>query len=164
MLNIKNKQNRQFVFGLIGLGVIIAVQLYMTILLGHRRDWFIMGFFLFFFIYSVDVFISLVVDMIIYNCFKRLEGIISGKSDFTQLKYKSLPGPIGIFFVVFVGVMILFSMLAAVEKEWLILCIYLTVFVIGNFIFMGVKISLIIKTYTKHIEELICTGIDGSKK
>lgn len=83
MVNLKNKESKTFVFGLIVLGVGIAVMLYMTILLGQRQDWFRMGFFLF--------------------------------------------------------------------------------FVIGNFIFMGVKISLNIKTYTKHIEELICMGIDDSK-
>jgi len=164
MLNIKNKQSRQFVFALIVLGVGIAVMLYMTILLGQRRDWFRMGFFLFFVIDAVGALISMVVDMNIHTCFKRLESIVSSKSDTAQLGFQSLPVPLVIFFIVFIAVMVISSTVAAVEKEWLILCIYLTVFVIGNFIFMGVKISLNIKTYTKHIEELICTGIGSSKK
>lgn len=122
-----------------------------------------MGFCLFFVIYTIDTYIGMIVDMKIFTCFRRLESIISGKSVSTQLRFRSLPIPIVIFFVVFAAVMVLFSMLAAVEQDWLILCIYLSVFVIGNFIFTGVKISLNIKTYSKHIEELICQERDNGE-
>jgi len=156
MLNLNNRQSMTFVFTLIVLSVGIVAMLYLTILTGHRREWFRMGFCLSQFIYIVFVYIGVIVDMKIYDCFKRLEGIISVESDSIQFKDGALPVPIAIFFGVFIVVMYISSMITAVEKEWLILCVYLTGFAVGNLIFMGAKISLSIKTYAKHIEELIC--------
>jgi len=164
MLNLKDKQNRQFVFGLIALGVAIVIMLYLTILTGRRQDWYRMGLCLFQFIFAVYIFIGLAVHMLIYTIFKRLEGIVSGESDTSQLKRQLLPVPIVILYVVFIGVMGLFSMLAATHQKWLVLCVYLTVFAIVNFIDMGVEISLNIKTYSKHIEKLICQERDNGGK
>ena len=162
-LNLMYKQGRMFFFGLIALGVAIMMNLCLTLITWRREDWYRMGLFLFQFLFASYLYIGLAVQMNIYSNFKRLEGIISDESDTSQLKRQTLPMLIVIIYVVFIGVMTFFSMLAATRKEWVILCIYLTVFAIVNFISMGVDITLNIKNYTKHIEELIYSDMNHKK-
>ena len=158
-----DKQVRRIFSSLIALGIAILMMLCLTLLAWRQEDWYRMGLYLFQFLFASYLYVGLAVQMNIHSNFKRLEGIISGESDTSQLKCQSLPVPIIIIFVVFIGVMTFFSMLAATRKEWVILCIYLTVFAIVNFISMGVDITLNIKNYTKHIEELICSDMNHKK-
>lgn len=160
MADRKYRVGMAIAFGVIGLGVVVVMLLCVTVLSGFRRDWFRMGLCLFLFLFTVFVYVGLFLDLKIHSCFKRLEDIIPRKSNSTPLGYQSLPMSVSIFLVLFGVVMVSVSLLAGLRQQWLTLCVLLTVFAVGNFIFMGVKIALNIRAYSKRLEELISKDRD----
>lgn len=157
MVGYKNREGIVFVIGLIMWGAVIAMFLYLIVLAGFRRDWVRMGLCLYLFIFVVFHCVGILLDLIIHSCFKRLEDIIPRRLDSTPLKWQTPPPPLAILWLLFAACMVSVSLYLALRQQWLTLCLLLTVFAVGNFIFMGVKTALNIKAYSKRLEKLIST-------
>ena len=159
MVGYKNREGIVFVIGLIMWGAVIAMFLYLTVLAGFRRDWVRMGLCLYLFIFVVFHCVGILLDLKIHSCFKRLDHIIPRKLGSTPLKWETPPAPLLILLVLFAACMVPVSLHLALRQQWLTLCVLLTVLAIYNFIFMGLKIALSIKGYSKRLEKLISTCV-----
>lgn len=81
MLNRKNRVVVPIVFS-----IMLVVLLLGGVLAGLWQDWFRMGLLFFLGVFIVNCCVSVLLDLKIDTCFKRLEDLTSGKSDSTRVR------------------------------------------------------------------------------
>lgn len=144
---------KKTVFTFIVLSIFSVVLFYCGIVWGFRHEALGMGLCFFLAVYSVAVCVGLLLNLNIDTSFTRLENLASGKSDSVPLR--SSINIMTIFMVVVLPSLLLLSMLACYRQYWLLMCIFLSTFVITFCISEGVLIARRINAYSKRLEELI---------
>ncbi len=158
-----SKQSKQKTGVQIVLIMGLVVCSYAGVLAGLYRDWFSMVFFFFIFVFGADCNVGFLMDLKMDTCFKRLENIISRKSDSVRLGNRLIFRALTIFTVVSTAVMLSLSILAGLRQRWLMLCVILVALTVTNYISTGVTFALKIKAYSKRLEELICQTRDDEE-
>ena len=141
------------VFIYIGSSIYSVVLFSCGIFWGFRHEAPRMGLCFFFAVFWVDVCVFLLLNLKIDTSFTRLENLVSGKSDSVPLRNSI--NIMAIFMIVVLPALLLLSMLACHHQYWLLMCIFLSAFVITLFIYNGVLIARRINAYSRRLEELI---------
>ena len=122
-----------------------------------------MGLHFFLVLYLAECCVCLLLNHKIESRFKELEKLITGKAGSDRLVGQFVPNSIIILMLIFTAAMILLSMLACNRGRWLVLCVLLAVFLIGNSVSTAVTVWLKVKACSKHFEELVSKNMAGSQ-
>jgi len=154
-----DRKKTVFTFIALSIGIGSVVLFYCGIGWGFRHEAIMMGLCFFLAVYSVDACVGLLLNLKIDTSFTRLEDLVSGKSDSVPLRNSI--NIMHIFMIVVLPALLFLSMLACHYQYWLLMCIFMSVFVITSFISDGVLIARRINAYSRRLEELISRDKDG---
>jgi len=141
------------VFIYIGSSIFSVVLFSCGIFWGFRHETPRMGLCFFLAVFWVHVCVGLLLNLKIDTSFTQLEDLVSGKSHSVPLRNSI--DIMAIFMVVVLLALLLLSMLACHLQHWLLMCIFLSAFVITLFIYNGVLIARRINAYSNRLEEFI---------
>jgi len=128
---------------------------------GLRRDWPRMGLCFFLVVYIAQCCVDLVLNHKIESRFVRLAELVTGKSESDRLLGKFVPYSAITLTLISFAVMVFLSAFACNRGRWLVLCVFLAVFLIGNTVFTALVVWLKVKACSKRLEELIPRNREG---
>ena len=120
---------------------------------GSRHDGLGMGLCFFIGVYTAFCCMSFLLNTRIDDCFKRL-GV---------RRVKPLTLRVSMLIVVVSSALIILSILAALRRHWLLMCVLLSAFSISLFIFHAVLIARRVFAGTRRLEELISGSNNGNR-
>lgn len=147
------------VFIYIGSSIFSVVLFSCGIFWGFHHEAGRMGLCFFLAVFWVYVCVFLLLNLKIDTSFTRLDNLVSGKSDSVPLRNSI--NIMAIFMIVVLPALLFLSILACNLQYWLLMCIFLSAFIITLFISDGVLIALRINAYSRRLEELISREKDG---
>ncbi|KPK35578.1 MAG: hypothetical protein AMJ65_17300 [Phycisphaerae bacterium SG8_4] len=113
-----------------------------------------MGLCFFLAVYCAQCCVCFLLNHRIESRFLRLETVFSGESVPDRIGSKFVPKSDIISMLIFHAVALLLAIHALNRGWWLVLCVLLAVFLVGNFVYMALAVWLKVKACSKRLEEL----------